>query len=330
MIEERIKNNFINNVLLKVNKKIFIFLVKLVIAIGLLFYLIYSVNINEIINAVRNANVTFILFALILLIPNIYLQFSKWKLTSNLLLQQSDNKKIWLSLFYGLSAGVFTPARVGEYFGRAIAFKDKSVLTVTLATLLDKIYLLILVTFFGTLSSLLFIHFRYNVSNYIVTSLFIVIFVIFYLLFMSIFSSGFWQKFIIEKIKNSDKLKGLFEKINISFTVDKSYSTKMLMLSFLLYVCFLLQYALLVAAFSGHLNLMEYIWAGNLLMFAKTIIPPISFGELGIREGASIFFITQLGETASVGFNASILLFLINILLPSLVGLILLLKKNDD
>jgi uncharacterized membrane protein YbhN (UPF0104 family) len=75
---------------------------------------------------------------------------------------------------------------------------------------------------------------------------------------------------------------------------------------------------------------MDYFWAGNLMMFAKTMIPPISLGELGIREGASVFFITQLGETASTGFNASIFLFFINVLIPSLIGMILLLKKNDD
>ena len=64
-------------------------------------------------------------------------------------------------------------------------------------------------------------------------------------------------------------------------------------------------------------------------MFAKTIIPPISLGELGIREGASVYFLTQFGETASVAFNASIFLFIINLLIPALVGLVLLLKRND-
>jgi len=75
---------------------------------------------------------------------------------------------------------------------------------------------------------------------------------------------------------------------------------------------------------------MNYLWAGNLIMFVKTVIPPISLGELGIREGASVFFLTKFGELPSVAFNASIFLFLINILLPALVGLILMLKKNDD
>lgn len=66
------------------------------------------------------------------------------------------------------------------------------------------------------------------------------------------------------------------------------------------------------------------------MMFAKTVIPPVSLGELGIREGASVYFLTILGESASVGFNASIFLFFINVLIPSLIGFILLMKKNDD
>jgi len=92
----------------------------------------------------------------------------------------------------------------------------------------------------------------------------------------------------------------------------------------------LIQYALLVSAFSNHFDFGSYLWAANLIMFAKTIIPPISFGELGIREGASVYFLTQMGETASVGFNSSILLFIINLLIPALIGVGMFLRKNDN
>jgi len=86
----------------------------------------------------------------------------------------------------------------------------------------------------------------------------------------------------------------------------------------------------LVSAFSHNTELLNYLWAGNLIMFIKTVIPPISLGELGIREGASVFFLTRFGELSSVAFNASIFLFVINILFPALAGLFLLLKINDD
>jgi len=67
-----------------------------------------------------------------------------------------------------------------------------------------------------------------------------------------------------------------------------------------------------------------------MVMFVKTIIPPVSMGELGIREGASVYFLTQMGEAASVGFNASIMLFIINLLIPALIGAVMFLRKNGN
>jgi hypothetical protein len=233
-------------------------------------------------------------------------------------------------LFYGFSAGAFTPARIGEYFGRALVFKNHSVLQVTVATILDKVFLLLIVAFFGSISSILFIHYYYHVTFYLTAGLFILVFALFYFFFWLIFNDRFWENIFFIKIKDSIKLNWLFEKVKIFRKLDKKYSTKMFLVSFSFYLCFLVQYSLLVAAFSNHNQFWNYLWAGNLMMFAKTIIPPISLGELGIREGASVFFITQLGESASTGFNASIFLFFINVLIPSLIGLTLLIKKNND
>jgi uncharacterized protein (TIRG00374 family) len=327
---EQVKNILQQNGFINKYKTILLISVKFFIAFGLLSYLIYAVNFEEILTAIKQANIYLIALAFILSFVNIYLQFYKWKITANVILQEDHNSKIWLSLFYGFSAGAFTPARIGEYFGRALVFKNHSLLRVTLATLLDKLFLLVLVAFFGSISSILFIHYYYHVTFYLTGGLFILVFALFYLFFFMIFNDEFWDNVLFTKLRDSVKLHWLFEKIKIFRKLDKKYATKMLFVSFVFYLCFLIQYAVLVAAFSNHTNYFEYLWAGNLIMFAKTIIPPVSLGELGIREGASVFFITLFGESASVGFNASIFLFFINVLFPSLIGLTLLLKKNDD
>ncbi|MFZ1280028.1 MAG: lysylphosphatidylglycerol synthase transmembrane domain-containing protein [Ignavibacteriaceae bacterium] len=330
MTTEQVKNIFQQNSFISKYKTVILVTAKVIIALGLLFYLVYAVNFEEILIAIKQANIYLIAFAFLLSFFNIYLQFFKWKITANVVLQENNNSKIWLSLFYGFSAGVFTPARIGEYFGRALVFKNHSLLRVTLATLLDKLFLLLLVAFFGSISSILFIHYYYQVTFYLTAGLFLIVFTLFYLFFLMIFNDKFWDNVLFTKLRDSIKLHWLFEKIKIFRKLDKKYATKMLFISFVFYLCFLVQYAVLVAAFSNHTNYFEYLWAGNLIMFAKTIIPPVSLGELGIREGASIFYITMLGESASVGFNSSIFLFFINVLIPSLIGLTLLLKKNDD
>ena len=330
MTTDEVKNIFQQNSFISKYKTAILISAKVIIALGLLIYLIYAVNFQEILTAIKQSNVYLITTAFLLSFVNIYLQFYKWKITTNVVLQENHNSKIWLSLFYGFSAGAFTPARIGEYFGRALVFKNHSVMQVTLATLLDKIFLLLIVAFFGSISSILFIHYYYHVAFYLKAGLFILVFGLFYFFFWLIFNDRFWENVFFTKIKDSIKLNWLFEKVKILRKLDKKYATKMFLVSFLFYLCFLVQYSLLVAAFSNHNQFWNYLWAGNLMMFAKTIIPPVSLGELGIREGASVFFITQLGESASTGFNASIFLFFINVLIPSLIGLTLLLKKNDD
>ncbi len=312
------------------NKTAIIYTLKIIIAGGLLYYLASSIEYAQIISALQNANLYLILAAFILSVINIYYQFAKWRLTCRQVLKETNNSKIILSLFYGFTAGIITPLRIGEYFGRTIAFSDKSVVQVTVATLIDKFFPLIIVVFLGSISSIIFLYLKIGVSIYISLSLLIVLFTLFYILFLLIINQRFWDSFLFSRIKKMKSLNKVFEKLTILKSLDRIYLLKMISLSFLFYLSFLIQYVLLVAAFSHNQNILEYFWAGNLIMFAKTIIPPISLGELGIREGASLYFLTQLGESSAVAFNASIFLFIINLLIPAFIGLVLLFRKNDN
>ncbi len=67
-------------------------------------------------------------------------------------------------------------------------------------------------------------------------------------------------------------------------------------------------------------------------MFVKALLP-ISFGDLGVREATSIYFLSKYGIADVVAFNSSLLLFTINMIIPALVGLLFfpsLYKKNDN
>ena len=311
------------------NKTSLIIFIKILIAVGLLLFLVNSVDYDKIVGALNQVNIYLIGFVLLLGIVNIYFQFAKWQLTCSEVLGVNNKMKVFRSLFYGFSAGIITPLRLGEYFGRGIEFRDKSFVQVTLATLVDKFFALILVAFTGSISSLLFIYIYYQVSLYLVVTLFAVIFTLFYFFFLLLLSDRFWNKVIFSKIKSSPKLKTFFNMLLVFQNLDRKYFYKMLLISFLFFSCFLIQYALLVSAFSDHYDFINYLWAASLIMFVKTIVSPISIGELGIREGASVFFLTQIGESAAVAFNASIFLFIINLLIPALIGVGMFFKRDD-
>ncbi|MDP4114917.1 MAG: lysylphosphatidylglycerol synthase domain-containing protein [Bacteroidota bacterium] len=311
------------------SRKLLLNLAKAAIAIGLIIYLFNHLNFNDLYFTLNKSNKIFILFSLMLLPLNLFLQYKKWELTCINFLNFSDKGKILLSLFYGFSAGIFTPVRVGEFFARAIPIKESPVLQVAASSFADKLFTLIIVAFCGALASSLYLLNFNNIPYYIILSLIIIIISLFAFVIYLFVTESFWDNILIGKLKEKRIFASYREKFSLLKLTGRHYSLRMLLLSFSFYACYILQFSLLLAAFSGKYKAITYIWISNLIMFSKTIIP-ISFGELGVREGASVYFIQKFGEDAAIGFNASILLFLINVLVPSVIGIFLLLKKNND
>jgi uncharacterized membrane protein YbhN (UPF0104 family) len=57
-----------------------------------------------------------------------------------------------------------------------------------------------------------------------------------------------------------------------------------------------------------------------LVFFAKSAIPQVTLGDLGVREGAAVFFLAAYGVGPAAALDASLALFGLNLLLPALVG----------
>ncbi|MGD1006144.1 MAG: lysylphosphatidylglycerol synthase domain-containing protein [Ignavibacteriaceae bacterium] len=312
------------------DKKISIILLKIFISAGFLCYIIFKVNFTKIFTTVERANLTLVLTAFALTSLNLYLQFKKWQMACEKLLQSNDKKKIWTSLFYGIVAGSFTPVRVGEFFGRAIEFRDKSLLQVTFATLVDKFFLLFVITFSGSISCIIFLRWYYHTPLYLIIILIAAILVIFYFISMLVFKPEIWQGPVFKRFRSLKIITSLKEKLRDFKRLDRKFTIRMIVVSALFYAVFIIQYAILVSAFSSNANFFTFLWAGVLVMFTKSIITPFTFIDFGIREGASIFFLTKMGEVSSVAFDAPAVLFFINIIIPSIIGVILFYKRDND
>ncbi len=98
------------------SKNTIIITAKILISAGLLYYLISSVEYNQIILALNEANLFVIGVVLLLGVVNIFLQYSKWRLTCAEVLEVKDKFKVFRSLFYGFSAGIITPLTYRRIF----------------------------------------------------------------------------------------------------------------------------------------------------------------------------------------------------------------------
>lgn len=98
--------------------------------------------------------------------------------------------------------------------------------------------------------------------------------------------------------------------------------TALTVLSFLRYVVFLSQLLLLAHFFSPEIALPVLVGCSNWMFFAKTIVPkPGHIGALGIRGASAIIFLDLAGYPYSGFVLATFALWVINLAIPSLLGL---------
>ncbi|MFO7445821.1 MAG: lysylphosphatidylglycerol synthase transmembrane domain-containing protein [Ignavibacteriaceae bacterium] len=301
---------------------------KVIITAGLITFIITKINFSQAAAGIKGADSFYIVLCCMFMFLNIYLQYLKWKLACIKILNIYDRKKIFNSLFFGFAGGAFTPARLGEYWGRSIALKDKPFLLVSAATIIDKIFPLIIIIISGIIFSIPFMILITGNQNpgyvYALSIIFALVSLILFGVFFKIKPEKIYS--FIEKtrfVKKHPELMGIIR------APDKKFFSKMLLISMTVYGCYIFQYALLTIAFSDNQHILKYMWAGILVMFTKAVLVPFSLTELGIREGASAYFLSLLGESAAAGFNAALFLFLINIIVPSLFGLLLMLTRKN-
>ena len=315
MVNNKIKDFFIKH------KKILLRLLKFVFAAAILYFLVDYLSINKIIFMLSKADLRIIGLSFLLIFLNIFLQFKRWQLLCTEVLKEKNKYTILKSVFYGISSGLITPFRIGEFFGRAFTFKGENFHKAVSLSILDRFMSLFVTLILGGIAFIFFSKKYFIISEstlYITVISFIMIIA---LLILIVYFGLFKPK----KIK-------LLQKIINYFSVFKNIKLKVLsrlvLLSVLFFITYVSQFALLISAFAGIDNILLYLLIGVLVFFTNTIIPPFTFGELGIRESAAIFFSKVYGVQSVIGFNSSIILFLFNLLIPSIIGLIIYIKDE--
>lgn len=304
-----------------ISKRFLAYLVKIVIAVLVMVMVLKRVQTDEIFSAFHSAKLSLIFLALMLLIPNIYLQFFKWRYLIRMLKPEVKNREVLNSLLAGFTFGFITPGRLGE-FGRAFFIKDCSWVKLLGIAAIDKLFSLAVVVFWGAIGLMFFIGHQLYLYTLIPVIIFTVIalLVIYYILFHPEIIKGFLYSLnVILPVR--DKIKLLMSSLD---NFHKRQALTLLFLNLCFYSIFLFQFFILTGAFESA-PFFPTLLAISSALLVKSMLP-ISIGDLGIRESAAIFFLGKVGLLNSTAFNASILLFLINLLIPSVVGLVLVLK----
>jgi len=292
-------------------KKVISIAFRLIVSVVVLSFVISLVQWQNVIVAYRSADIRFIFIAALLLIGNISVRTFKWRTMLRSVKDKPTFTEAFGSVMLGISLGSFTPGEIGEFAGRALHITDAKRSHLVGLTLLDKAQIFIVTSCAGIVS-LVWLTFDIPLFNALVTIVII--------LFSCVFITRLEMIATLGRHLNST----LFKKPWLTRVLDGfSLLKPQQLLTTILYTLvfhsiLILQMYCLINGFSK-ISLLHAFLGTSAMMFMKSLLP-ISIGDLGIREAGSIYFFSTYGISQAAALNASLLLFLINIFIPSIIG----------
>lgn len=283
----------------------------LTIAIGLLcFYQFKKLNFNNI-NHIYSTDYLYLACAFLLVFPNYWLEFKKWDFITKAINQAIPVRLKVQSFFAGIITGMLTPNMQGNFIGRIYYFQRKFRLPVTLLTLTANLGQFCITVALGLIGLVL----AKNQSLGVVSIPLIILIpaIVFYFYFERIpaFKKHFkWYKYIQILLSEHGKLRW-----------------KIIWFSLFRNLIFSIQFLLALHAFGAEINWKTYwlIWE---LYLWTTLSPSLIFGKLFVRESIALWVFTAISIPEWNIVAASFFIWVVNLLIPTLLGLIICKKRT--
>ena len=287
--------------------------------------LIVNQDITEVCYEIKNSLTNkrqFILLvsAFSLVFLNIYLESIKWKIQINPI-EKISNWKSFLSIFTGMTAGMFFPNRMGNFLGRIFMLEKGDRIKAAMVTIVGGMAQMIATVSIGLIASIFY------VKKYLVIICFASVLVIITLLliYFNIHLLKYFQILIPKKFKEKTE-----EYLEVFTLYKKTELLKILIISFVRYFLYTFQFVLLIWAFGVPLTYFNAMIPISLTYLAMMIVPFITITEIAVRGSVSIMifekWLIMNGINSTFGmmvFSASSLLWIFNIAIPAIIGLFL-------
>jgi len=309
-------------------KKIFNIVIKVLILIGFVYVIrnyISSNNWTDIGASISKDDLYsrwYLIPVIIILMPvNWLLESKKWHVVMNNYSEINYGSAV-ISILCGITCGLLTPARVGEFMGRLLLVKSEDKKVSVYASFLCSISQNIITLILGLVSVVVFITYI-NAIDIAVSTLLIVNVII-----ISIGLCLYYNhKTLISYLSFTT-----FYKKHLLFISEHKVSlgllNRVLLLSLLRYLVYGTQYVLILC-FLGLSSALYYnvVAIGTIFLIQSTIPLPPMMGLLA-RGEIAVFVLGVLSYSTPIGLLAAGLIWVINLICPALLGLAYLMKMN--
>lgn len=267
------------------------------------------------------------LWLVVLLMPvNWGIEARKWQLA-----MRPDGgisfKDAFSAIFTGTTMASFTPNRMGEYLGR-ILYVDEgrrvAAISLTMICSIAQLLVTLIVGAIGLTCLFPLLRERSIATNPRLEWGLPLTLTLISVLLLGLGLLYFQFPRLARRLVRIPWIRRLGAFINVLENFDRRILLRILFLSFVRYIVFIVQYSLVFPVFSVWLGFGQ-VWGGMSIVFLiMAVIPTFTFlTELGLRWGASIQ-VLELFSSNTVGiFAASFAIWLINLIIPALIGSLL-------
>jgi hypothetical protein len=265
-------------------------------------------------------------FAILLLSFNILLMPINWLLEAKkwqLLINKVEAISLWTSIkaiLSGITLGVITPYRVGDYAGRLVVLRKTEPIQAIAVTVVGNFAQIIITVMAGLASVCSYLLLYQHIASYLFILICLISIIVSYVLvdlYLRIHLTGnFLKRF------------SFYKKIGRYIDVLEKYNHKelvlLLLLSAIRYTVFAAQYLLLLAMFGIQIHLFTEIILIGTLFIIQAVVPV----ELWVRGNLALFIFSSFSNNSLGILSASLVLWLINLIIPALAGSIVIFKNN--
>lgn len=299
-------------------------LLKAALAVLVLGFLIYYVEPEDMRRAAAGADPWWIAAAVLLMPLNLFLEGLVWHRLLRRIAPAAERLRSYGALLAGYSLGFFTPARAGDYAARAFYVDHPDRWEVAAIVAVHKGMAVVVRVVGGACALVLFVVFleaRRETAWVVLTVCGSVVAI----LLIGLTLRPAWAHFILHRLLPFDVVR---RRLAFVQYVDSAEAARLLSIDAARYGVYVTQFVFLVHALSPRPGIgIAYVGVA-LIFFTKSLLPSITLMDLGIREGAAVFFLGTLGFPEAAALNAALLVFGINLILPAMVGFPLVLRMR--
>ena len=278
--------------------------------------------------SIDSPKIWYLVLGVVLMFFNWSIEAIKWKISIQNI-QPVHFFKSFRAVLSGVSFSVSTPNRMGEYLGRVLYIEEGNRLRAVSLTITSSMSQLIITLFFG-LIGLFWFRSRIETGEMlkgIESSLWLQVLQCGVVIVLAILTVFYFRLSLlarlVERLRNGQKYVWLVSSLT---GIHATLLLKLLSLSAIRYVVFIVQYFLLFRLFEVNIEWWQCFWAVSVIFLVLAIIPTFAIAELGIRGKVSLKLL-ELFSANSLGITvATATIWLINLVVPAIAGSLLILS----